>query len=603
MCTALNIRVKGVNYFSQSRCRVGCGECEECRAAYKAAWSFRLLAELEPFIKKDWKTCFFTLTYDNAHLPTLPRSVFRNDDDYYIDRERGITRGIACFSRDDLEGFTKHMRDWFFRAGLVDIKYFIATEFGSNTQRPHAHGIYCVPPDFDCRALHSEILRYWYEDQSTRKGFVYPYNFEGGKDRHGYKHKPFVCRSGPAAVRYTAKYVTKDIYFTEYLKENGIDEKRFFTKSRDFKRCMQFHLQTRGLGKSVLDRMSDDDKLKALRDGMLLMGDTKPRSLPVFIRNKLLFDNDYLTSFQLLENSKVAEWLNIPVEMVRPEHLRAYAEHYYKKNTYIVEDRTNKLYVPFYGGITGKRLRLVRRLPTQFFLDHRKEIHAQKVALSTQFFDRLRARENWVERGVDDKYSVCQNLLSKCYHLADPYGGLANWYVTYFGQDFRRAFIPEGRDWSFYWHLRYCGERDLTIYDDSNCKMLPNLTFYNQKDFDLLNCLLNSVFESWNSVLPSRSAQNRISDRLIDYFGHSDGKEGTTYVCEKEVLPDLYKICLSRRETSTNRIISVTRRRLAKTVVSRDISRPNAYRIAAYCPTPNSTTLKTLLRPVYLFKK
>ena len=115
MCVASTFRIKGVNFRSPLFASFGCGHCEECRAVYKSSWSFRLMAELEPLVKRGWKMCFYTLTYSDEKLPLLPESVFKDPErDYWIDKKRGISRGIPCFSKDNIEAFleqhSKHRR-------------------------------------------------------------------------------------------------------------------------------------------------------------------------------------------------------------------------------------------------------------------------------------------------------------------------------------------------------------------------------------------------------------------------------------------------------------------------------------------------------------
>ena len=305
MCVGLKIKVKGVTYRSPVFSNVACGKCEECRAVYKSGWAFRINAQFQPLIERGWKMCFFTLTYDNAHIPTLPESVYRYPNlDFWRDDERCNSRGIICFSRDDIEDFTHHMRDFFFKAGYCDVQYFIASEFGDSTSRSHYHGIYCVPPSFDCRALFDEIKRYWadgyyYKQGNTvkwhePKGFLFPRYFQGGKDSNGYEHKPFVVESPNGAMRYIAKYVTKDLAYINYLNSDEISLSIFDTKCRAWKRAMPFHVQTRSLGRNYLDNKTDDELLALIRDGASFLADKKRRAIPRYIREKILFIPYYI---------------------------------------------------------------------------------------------------------------------------------------------------------------------------------------------------------------------------------------------------------------------------------------------------------------------
>ena len=459
MCVGLTFKIRGVNFRSPKFASFGCGKCEECRAVYKSAWSFRLMAELEPLIEKNWKMCFFTMTYSDDKLPLLPESVFVNPDrDYWINKEAGISRGIPCFSKDNIEAFTNHMRFWFFQRGLTDIKYFIASEFGSHTQRPHHHGIYVVPPDFDTRALFDEIHSFW-----EQFGFIFPKDYLGGFDSYGYFHKPFVVVSPNTAARYCAKYVTKDIYYNEFLNSENLDISSFKTSDRTFKRCAQFHVQTRGLGKCYLDKLiTDEDKLKALNEGVFFGGDDKPRNLPQYLKNKLLFVNFY-------------------------------------KNV---------------GTISPKRL--VRRLPSAFFDAHREDIYNRKKKYAFDFLQRLSNREEWIKRGVDPCNIV--RGISSLHRAREvlPFGfSLEDYYVSIYGQDVKKTCVStDGSSMADYWFLRY---------DD--CERLNPLSWRpsteEERDrFSAAFDCLNDAFNYWSTIRPQRSAQQRISDRLIDYFGH-----------------------------------------------------------------------------------
>ena len=68
---------------------VNCGHCDCCRSAYKSMWQQRLDCEAS----KSAVTLFFTLTYDNEHIPSLTydfntNALYSNrtsKDDIYLD--------------------------------------------------------------------------------------------------------------------------------------------------------------------------------------------------------------------------------------------------------------------------------------------------------------------------------------------------------------------------------------------------------------------------------------------------------------------------------------------------------------------------------------
>lgn len=504
MCTALRVKVKASNFFAPRYYNVGCGECEECRAVYKSAWYFRLCSEFEPLVEEHWNLCFCTLTYKDECLPHFPLCVFKNPLDYCK---------IPCFSRTDCSEFIKGLRDFHFRNGHTDLKYFLATEYGSHTQRPHMHMLLAVPPDLDPR-----IYFDWIVDNWTGKGFVFPRYYEGGLDKFNYEHLPFVVKEPLKAIRYVAKYATKDLYYKEMLEDKltklgkpSIDE-LFDTSSRIFKRCRQFHLQTKSLGFERFSCMSDADKVKALRDGMFFLGDSEPRKVPVYIKNRLLFDNDYVRPYVLLENKVVADWLNIPVSMVMPEHLAQYAQAHYKQNNYVLAEHTNKLFVPFLG-LSGEHKRYVRRKPTEFFKANYEQIYNLKVAFSKASFDRMLDANNWSGRSTFAPFAISE--LRHLMQVAEPYGGLSRWYVTFYGVPLDRVPRLDTDKFCHYWYSRY---DDFFEWQESFEPLADSVKLV----FDYLNCQLSAVFKFWSQFPRQRSNDEREKDYLTDLFKSID---------------------------------------------------------------------------------
>lgn len=466
MCVGRIFKIKGVNYRSPLYAPIPCGVCHECRAVYKSGWAFRISSQFEPLIKSGWRMCFYTLTYDNDHIPTLPERIFRDPEhDFWIDRNAGTSRGIICFSRDHMEAYTKHMRDWFLSCGVTDVQYFICSEFGENTSRSHYHGVYVVPPSFDCEALFNEIRDYW----TPRYGFLFPRYFNGGKDENGYEHKPFVVKSAYGTMRYIAKYVTKDLAFLDFLRENGISPSSVFTKTRDYRRCMPFHLQTRSIGLKFLESLSDEQKTDLLEKGASFLGDKKKRAVPKYVREKILFD-------------------------------------------------------PFYTrSPSGKRL--VRRYPTDYFRKNYEKVFDIKCKFLRGSLDLMRKRDDWVSRinanpnfkrlrmvNGNPFYSLDKFALPALHHagdLANRYGGLDRWMTAYYGQDPQKCYIPFDENPASYWFRRYLLHDDFKPY---------SLNVRERKDHDALATLVGT-FLTIRSWYPSQvSKEKRDSDRLKDFW-------------------------------------------------------------------------------------
>lgn len=86
---------------------IRCGQCMECRLAYSREWAIRITHEQQMHDR----SCFLTLTYDDAHLPRYGQLLKR-----------------------DLQLFFKRLRD---RVG--PFRYVACGEYGELRRRPHFH--------------------------------------------------------------------------------------------------------------------------------------------------------------------------------------------------------------------------------------------------------------------------------------------------------------------------------------------------------------------------------------------------------------------------------------------------------------------------------
>jgi hypothetical protein len=101
---------------------VPCGRCGYCLSNRRKAWSFRLQKEL----REHNSASFITLTYSDENL------VLATDD-------RGITYPVL--HKPDWQNFMKRLRKAQSRITDTKIKYYAVGEYGSQTKRPHYHGI------------------------------------------------------------------------------------------------------------------------------------------------------------------------------------------------------------------------------------------------------------------------------------------------------------------------------------------------------------------------------------------------------------------------------------------------------------------------------
>lgn len=157
---------------------VPCGHCDSCKESYRNAWRSRL--EIES--SKAVSVLFFTLTYDNDHVPyvtfdsdtkmfhsnrryvdsvsysdltdelgynfslsDLPKLCLHFKSQSYVEN----TFPVVC--REDVQLFLKRLRrsvDYDTHSLLTScteaeksIRYFICSEYGPNSFRPHYHGL------------------------------------------------------------------------------------------------------------------------------------------------------------------------------------------------------------------------------------------------------------------------------------------------------------------------------------------------------------------------------------------------------------------------------------------------------------------------------
>lgn len=291
MCNKLKIRVKSLSPSGIKSAYLPCGKCFECRTLERDCWTSRLRGEILAVTPGTY-TAFCTLTYSDEKLPHIPMRLVRDEYRQYY-RTHGTP---ACFSKDDVSGFIKSLRDWFRLLGYKRPIYMCCCEFGEHTQRPHMHMILNFPMNINPRDVFDKVHQLW-----EPNGHVFPRYFEGGEDGHHYKHKPFLCESVNAACVYAAKYCTKDLKYYEQINLKHfkrLDRSEFLTVggSEDvlkFSHYLPFHLQTRQLGLRCIEKLDTLAKLDILENGLQFVGDTHLHRLPKYYRNKLLFYNYY----------------------------------------------------------------------------------------------------------------------------------------------------------------------------------------------------------------------------------------------------------------------------------------------------------------------
>ena len=297
MCMQSFQKIKSHSSIGLTSAFIPCGKCPDCRKLMQAGWGFRLRAELETLQRKGWWFAFCTLTYNDKCLPRLP--FFMVKDEF---REK--YKNFPCFSKSDVKNFVNDLRQFLIRkydcVRRIDketkkvvkdeaLRFMLCSEHGEATQRPHYHFIIGLPSIVPPRVVYDYIKERW------NYGFVFPRCFEGGKDSHGYTHSPFVVDCLAKSCVYTAKYVCKDLSYIEKLDFDELNkEVEIKGEKKRLRDYMPFHYQSRGLGASYVNGLQEHEALKMLTVGASFVGEGKPVPLPLYLRNKLIFDNKYI---------------------------------------------------------------------------------------------------------------------------------------------------------------------------------------------------------------------------------------------------------------------------------------------------------------------
>lgn len=187
---------------------IPCGYCAACRRDKINMWSDRITFEADTIGKP---SAFVTLTYEDSSLP------------------------LGGVSKEDVQNWLKRLR---YYSG-VKFKYYLASEYGEENKlnealpnnqrwRPHYHVILL---GFDIGKRSNRLAL----DKSWKFGFI---------------QADYLI---PARVRYTLKYVSKE------LKNKKLNDVDYINAGLE----PLFHLSSKGIGRDWFFRPSRFDKVKS----------------------------------------------------------------------------------------------------------------------------------------------------------------------------------------------------------------------------------------------------------------------------------------------------------------------------------------------------
>lgn len=243
------VEKSGIDY----RIPVPCGKCEACLQRKKADWVFRLLHE---FNNSD-SAYFITLTYNDDNVPVFKRRIIEKEK---WSKSKSLIEYVQCFNDEDRKSlhlpdhvcgvckrdvqlFLKRLRKQVYP---FKIKYFLVSEYGPTSLRPHYHMLLFNFP------LQLNLLSH--VESAWDKGFV------------------TVSSCNEARLKYCAKYSLNVFGFDELVPKN-------------------FLLCSKGIGRSYIE---NKDNVLYHKNGLrsfIDMGDYKI-PLPRYFRDKIFDDEE-----------------------------------------------------------------------------------------------------------------------------------------------------------------------------------------------------------------------------------------------------------------------------------------------------------------------
>ena len=237
---------------------IPCGFCEECLSLKRLDYQVRATAEYNHTKKLGFTSYFYTLTYNDEHLP--------------------LYCGVPCFSKRDIQLFLKRLRKRFASIGLrTDFRYFLTSEYGhekTENFRPHYHIIFFFRNSLTPRTVFYEVEKAW------QNGFVQP-----GKENNG-------CITDVRPFQYCVKYLQKDKKVDDYLNSvySSEDLEIFYDNKENLPfQILPFHMQSKGFGSCMLDELSDIDFINGYIIRCDSLGMAKKYPIPLYIKRKALY--------------------------------------------------------------------------------------------------------------------------------------------------------------------------------------------------------------------------------------------------------------------------------------------------------------------------
>lgn len=401
---------------------VPCGQCDECLEAKKKQYYVRTFAEyqdIQPFVESGQGFVYFdTLTYSNEFLPRW--------------------HGIAVFNHRHIQLFLKRLRKNLASAGYNcenNLRYFICSEYGDNTQRPHYHVLFFIRFKIDVLDFWKFVRDSWQYGLTDRKfqKFVRGKLCKGARER---------VVDGNGALRYVSGYVVKDKSFMKIFddKVNELVASGYDIDDSVLRSLKPRFFLSRGFGLSFLEDQSAKFHFKMdyyEKTGRITISDFKyikqDFALPAYYRRKIFFELEKQKLPGQVIDVKSGELKDIYRLSWKPNS--TYIE--YLKRTFkdIIYVATNRLYNSYlglsdkYDGLLGKSLReyVSEKLGNRTFenLAFYQQFYCNRISFSRGF---LYCPHHWVHDTFFGK-TIGLDHSSK-YSENDCVDSLSSWIIT-----------------------------------------------------------------------------------------------------------------------------------------------------------------------------
>lgn len=255
--TILNRALYSNKAVTPTTVQVPCNTCAACRDARKTSWEDRLCLEVAEWYRNGGIGLMLTFTYNNACLPRYAR--------------HGVD--VPCFSPSDILAMLSRIKTKSKRAFGDDFyRYFVCSEFGKDTHRPHYHTIFLIRDPTKYVQFVEMCRQSWFwlfeRDRKGHKkpscslGYMFPKRVHGRYVDDRGRNKDPRFRSQKAGAKYVCKYICKDL---AYMQNPAVAE--LYKTDLEFRYYCPRSWKSNNIGFSAIERIvenGDDTEIAKL---------------------------------------------------------------------------------------------------------------------------------------------------------------------------------------------------------------------------------------------------------------------------------------------------------------------------------------------------